>query len=90
MSYHLCWLHNFQPDKGLHNPTESEQKYKFYINIKLTITKLDGVAPLIPDPSFANSITMHSRLACQDRNLCIGLFVWSGKTAKPFKQMKGF
>ena len=36
------------------------------------ISKIDGVAPLIADPPPANSTTMHSRLVCQDRNLCLG------------------
>ena len=31
---------------------------------------LDGVAPMITYPTPANSAIMHSRLVCQDRNLC--------------------
>ena len=34
--------------------------------------KLDRVAPLMTDPPPTNSTTMHRRLVCEDRNLCLG------------------
>ena len=47
--------------------------YFWFLNSKnssMVATKLDSVAPLMTDPPAASSITMHSRLVCQDRNLC--------------------
>ena len=44
-------------------------------------SKLDRVAPLIGDPPPANSTTMHSRVVCQDWNLCLGEQTWSGNIA---------
>ena len=51
-----------------------EFKYtNFSHNLKLDRKrKLDGVAPLIADPPPANSTNMHSRVACQYRNLGFG------------------
>ena len=38
-----------------------------------TNKKLDGVAPLIAIPPPDNSTTMHSRLVCQNRNVCFAV-----------------
>ena len=52
---------------------------------------LDGVAMLLADLPPANSTTMHSRLVCQDRNLCFDwniIFARSDKTAVTFESIK--
>ena len=45
--------------------------------------KLDGVAPLIANPSPANFTTMHSRLVCHNSNLCPGSTAYLLSPAKP-------
>ena len=47
------------------------------------ISKLDRVAPLITYPPHANFTTMHSRLACQNINLCLGEQVYIPGREKP-------
>ena len=39
--------------------------------IKLSVIKLNGEAPLIADPPSVNSKTMHIWQVCQDRNVCL-------------------
>ena len=49
----------------------------------MIIEKLDRVASLIADLPPANSTTMHSRLAYQDNNLCLGGTAYLPGLAKP-------
>ena len=42
------------------------------VQIVALISKLDWLAPLITYAPAANSTTMHIRVVCQYRNLCLG------------------
>ena len=47
------------------------------MRIVISISKLNGVAPLIADPPSVTSTTMLGRWVCQDKNVYLdGTFYW--------------